>query len=120
MRHADRFDLPKGYLEEGETELQCALRELREETGVAADAVEIDEQFRFTTEYTVMPKRHGPGPALKTVAIFLGRLTRPVEIRLTEHLGFEWVPWRPPHRIQMETIDPLLEQVAEHLARCGE
>jgi 8-oxo-dGTP pyrophosphatase MutT (NUDIX family) len=35
MKHPRRWDLPKGHLDEGETELQCALRELQEETGIS-------------------------------------------------------------------------------------
>mgnify|MGYP000724623763 FL=1 len=34
----DHWDLPKGGLDEGETPLQAALRETREETGLALDA----------------------------------------------------------------------------------
>ena len=32
MRHADRWDLPKGHVDPGEKKKQCALRELEEET----------------------------------------------------------------------------------------
>ena len=39
MRHATRWDLPKGHIDEGETEIQCALRELVEETGITADDI---------------------------------------------------------------------------------
>ena len=31
MRHDDRWDIPKGHVDEGESEMQCALRELEEE-----------------------------------------------------------------------------------------
>jgi hypothetical protein len=40
--------------------------------------------------------------------IFLGKLIQPVEIKLTEHLAYEWFNWEPPHRIQEKTVDPLL------------
>ena len=32
LRHPDRWDLPKGHLDPGETPAECALRELEEET----------------------------------------------------------------------------------------
>jgi bis(5'-nucleosidyl)-tetraphosphatase len=34
-----------------------------------------------------------------------------VKIKLTEHPDFAWVKWNPPHRIQSQTIDPLLAAV---------
>ena len=51
MRHADRWDLPKGHVDPGETEMQCALRELHEETGITATDIEIDDGFRFESHY---------------------------------------------------------------------
>ena len=117
MRHADRWDLPKGHVDPGETELECALRELVEETGIERGDVDIDTEFRFVHEYRIIKDRGKPVDKLKQLIIFLGRLKnaereRP-EILLTEHLGYEWFPWAPPHRIQETTIDPLLASVAD-------
>ena len=114
MRHADRWDLPKGHVDPGETELACALRELWEETGIRAEDIELDPVFRFTTQYTVWPKRFGGREMLKTLVVFLGRLRRDVEITPTEHAAFQWFSWRPPHALQVNTIDPLLAAVEKH------
>jgi 8-oxo-dGTP pyrophosphatase MutT (NUDIX family) len=114
MRHADRWDLPKGHVDHGETEIECALRELVEETGIAAADIEPIDGFRFTHEYQVRGKRDGKRYD-KTLVIFLGRLMKDVQIQATEHLGYEWVAWNPPHRIQAQTIDPLLTSVAAFL-----
>ena len=107
MIHADRLDLPKGHVEQGETELQCALRELEEETGITAADIELDPDFRFTTQYQVR-RRKDQRWADKTTVIFLAYLLNDVEIDVTEHQGYEWYDWDPPHQIQPETIDPLL------------
>ncbi|MCA9189386.1 MAG: NUDIX domain-containing protein [Pirellulaceae bacterium] len=117
MKHADRWDLPKGHVDSGETELQCALRELEEETGIRPADIRLDEHFRFTTQYTVRSKRHQYQPRQKTTVIFLAELLRDVAIHLTEHPGYQWFDWSPPHHIQPETIDPLLAQLAEYLDR---
>ena len=112
MRHPRRLDLPKGHLDPGETETQCALRELEEETGIRAADIELDQDFRFTLGYEVDGRRYGLGARVpKTLVIFLGRLLRDVPIQCTEHDGYQWVPWNPPHRIQTQTIDPLLAAV---------
>ncbi len=116
MRHPTRWDLPKGHLDDGETDLECALRELSEETGILPDDVAVDPQFRFTIQYPVTYKKRFDGrEALKTVVIFLGELKRDVAIQVTEHGGYEWFPWKPPHDIQELTINPLLRAVAAHL-----
>jgi 8-oxo-dGTP pyrophosphatase MutT (NUDIX family) len=114
MEHPRRLDLPKGHIDPGETELQCALRELWEETGIAAEDVEIDPSFRFAIEYPVRYKRLGGRIVQKTVAIFLGRLKHPVEIKTSEHQGHRWIPWSPPHHIQQQTIDPLLAALEKY------
>ncbi len=114
MEHPHRLDLPKGHVDPGETELACALRELEEETSVTADAIEIDPEFRFVLQYPVRYKRLGGRLVEKTVVIFLGRLVRPVEISTTEHAGYRWIPWSPPHNIQEQTINPLLAAIEEY------
>ena len=116
MKHPHRWDLPKGHVDEGETELQCALRELEEETGIAAADIEIDPSFCFEHSYPVSQKRYGGrGFIEKKILIYLGRVIRPVDIILTEHNGYEWFSWNPPHSIQEMTIDPLLRQLNLHL-----
>src|SRR5262249_16962176 len=88
MRHADRWDWPKGHVDPGETEIQCALRELQEETGITADEIEPVEGFRFTTQYQVRDKRDGK-PYDKALVVFLARLIRDVPIQVTEHGGYQ-------------------------------
>src|SRR5262245_12140820 len=86
MRHAHRWDLPKGHVDEGETDLQCAYRELWEETGIRAEQIELFPEFRFTQEYLVREKRLGGKEVPKTLVIFLARLLADVPIVATEHL----------------------------------
>jgi 8-oxo-dGTP pyrophosphatase MutT (NUDIX family) len=120
MAHADRWDLPKGKLDHGEDEASCALRELEEETGITRRQIRLDPDFRFVNQY---PIRHQGDPeafTLKELVVFLGTLIEPVEIRLTEHVGYRWVPWQPPHHIQKRTIDPLLESLHRFWSERGE
>ena len=115
MRHAERWDLPKGHVDPGETDLECALRELEEETGIAREDIEIIPDFEFTTRYRVRSKRDGQ-LADKTLRIFLGRLICDVELKLTEHIGYQWFRWQPPHTIQRFTLDPLLAEVERYFS----
>ena len=113
MQHSDRLDLPKGHVDPGETEIECALREMEEETGIQPCDVELDPDFRFEHHYRVWPPKFDGEECEKTLIIFLARLLNPIKIRPTEHLGYAWHHWQPPHRIQEQTIDPLLQQLAD-------
>lgn len=112
MKHPTRWDLPKGHLDPGETKQQAALRELSEETGIRESDVWFDSNFVFENRYWVSYKRNGGKKQWKELTIFLGLLTQDKPILLTEHEGYAWIDWSPPHQMQVETIDPLLQQVS--------
>ncbi len=115
MKHVDRWDLPKGHVDPGESELECALRELEEETGILYTDINLVRDFRYWSRY-VLPKLDARHPdQSKELIIFLARLQHETEIVVTEHLGYQWFPWRPPHAIQERTIDPVLAAVAEYV-----
>lgn len=58
------WSFPKGHVEKGETEIQTALREIKEETGIE---VMIDHTFRQTVIYS--PKQD----VIKKVVYFIAR-----------------------------------------------
>lgn len=119
MRHADRWDLPKGHVDPGESEMETALRELHEETGIDSRSLRIDESFRFEDRYLVRLRGGGEKLHEKKLVIFIADLIHPVEIQATEHESWEWIPWSPPHAIQSRTIDPLLAAVNAYWMKIG-
>ncbi len=116
MKHADRWDLPKGHVDPGESEMECALRELEEETGIQYSDIELDAKFRYWSRYALPMNDHRHPGQPKELIIYLARLVNNVEITVTEHLGYEWFSWQPPHDIQEQTINPVLAAVFEHVA----
>ncbi|MCI2068911.1 MAG: NUDIX domain-containing protein [Bacilli bacterium] len=56
------YSLPKGHIEKGESEEECALREIKEETGLD---VKLDMSFREEETYSPYPG------IIKTVTYFL-------------------------------------------------
>jgi bis(5'-nucleosidyl)-tetraphosphatase len=114
MKHPGRWDLPKGHLDPGETKEQAALRELCEETGLSQSDTWIDPDFQYESQYWVSYKRTGNRNQLKQLTIYLGFLAQDRLIVPTEHLGYAWFDWSPPHQIQLETIDPLLMKICQY------
>ncbi|MDM9379933.1 NUDIX domain-containing protein [Chlorogloeopsis sp. ULAP01] len=109
------YDLPKGNIEPGEDEISCALRELFEESGITINDIELDEKFRFTVTYRIRHKRLKNKKKEKTVVIFLAWLKNEVSVKTSEHSGYIWMVWNPPHIIQPKTIDPLLTELENYL-----
>lgn len=116
MRHSDRWDLPKGHCDGDETYMEAAIREMQEETGIAAGQCEFDPNFIFDLQYEVT-YRKTPGKIFqKKIRYFLAWLPDVIMIEPTEHEGYDWFVWNPPHQIQTKTIDSLLASVDEYLS----
>lgn len=62
--NAGHWDFPKGHMEEGETEIQTAIREVKEETNIE---IEILEEYKYESHYS--PKKD----VEKTVVFFLAK-----------------------------------------------
>ncbi len=114
MRHANRWDLPKGHCEGKETFAETAFREIEEETGISPNRIEVAKDFHVDLRYPVTYKQHGDQIFQKQVRYFLGFLQQKPEIHVTEHESYQWLDWNPPHRIQTKTIDPVLDAVAQY------
>ena len=76
------WSLPKGHIEAGETDVQTALRELYEETGLTAN---LDTSRCAFIEYPISSF------ARKQVAFFLGEVTGVPKVREGEIDKFKWV-----------------------------
>ena len=76
------WSLPKGHIEAGETDVQTALRELYEETGMTAT---LDTSRCASIEYPISKF------ARKQVAFFLGEVTGVPKVREGEIDKFKWV-----------------------------
>lgn len=109
LRHWNRWDLPKGHIKKTETELEGALREFREETGIDPKKVKIDPEFRFEIIYYPKYIRLGMQTVEKTLVVFLGFVPKRLPVEPTEHSGYEWIEYSPDLRLQPKIIDPLIE-----------
>jgi 8-oxo-dGTP pyrophosphatase MutT (NUDIX family) len=85
---AGHWGFPKGRFEPGETMHEAALRELQEETGIAA--VKVKNGFLETVTYNVNLYEGGIAP--KDVFLFLGEVPSKKVTISDEHTEFVWLP----------------------------
>ncbi len=81
--NSGHWSFPKGHVENGETEVETALREIKEETGI--DVI-IDPTFRETVSYS--PKKD----TQKVVVYFIGKAKNYDYVRQIEEIAdIKWV-----------------------------
>lgn len=105
------WDFVKGHVEPEEDELQTALRELKEESGISD--VKIVEGFREEMHYFFT---HEGQLISKIVVFFLGRVgDRAVEIS-HEHQNFDWLPFNEAKkRLTFKNAQEILEKAYNFL-----
>ncbi|MDD2956572.1 MAG: NUDIX domain-containing protein [Oscillospiraceae bacterium] len=83
-KYGGHWSFPKGHVEAGETEIQTALREVKEETGLT---VSLHEGFRHAVEYFPKPN------VKKQVVYFLGYAADDHVVKQEEEISeIQWVP----------------------------
>ena len=88
------WEFPKGGVDEGETVLQAALRELFEETGITEGEVRLIPEFQKTEDYRFTSGRTDKRSLIhKQVTYFLGETTKSdVTLSAKESSEFAWLP----------------------------
>lgn len=101
----ERADFPghwqsvTGSQETGETLLETATRELREETGIDANAFGGLVDWHLANVYEIFPQwrhRYPPGTTRNTEHVFALEVPAaiPVALAPSEHLRHAWLPWQ--------------------------
>jgi 8-oxo-dGTP pyrophosphatase MutT (NUDIX family) len=87
------WEFPKGGVDEGETVLQAALRELFEETGITETEVRLVPEFQRTEDYRFTSGRSERRSLIhKQVTYFLAETTKSeITISAKESSEFAWV-----------------------------
>lgn len=84
----DHWSFPKGHVEPGETEVETALREVKEETGL--DII-IDDSIRYSFSYIITDRNID-----KEVVIFPATLSNPSQAptkQASEISELHWIPF---------------------------
>lgn len=89
LQHSNYFGLPKGHIEKKETEIETALRETEEETGLKN--LTVLDNFKESIHYFFKLKDR---LYYKEVVFFLAESnTKEVKISF-EHLGYKWLTYK--------------------------
>ena len=105
------FDFPKGHLENNETEIQAAIRELEEETGITNS--EIIHGYLEKIQYQF---RHQGKIIEKEVTFFLGKTDIEVVTISHEHQASVWLPYNETHKqLTFQNAKTLLENAEKLL-----
>lgn len=107
-KNANYWGFPKGHIEEGETEIQTALREIKEEVGLD---VKIDETKRYTLNYIIDDE-------IDKTSVFY--IARPINTNIKKQESeIESVKWCNYHKaieiLTFENSKELLKKVMKDL-----
>lgn len=113
QRHGRHWGFPKGRIETGEKEEDAALREAREETGLAK--IYLVPGFRAITTYTFMRDQ---ATVSKEVVYFLGCVAGGRDIVLSsEHTAWCWLPYEAAHtQLTYEDTRKILSEARDYLS----
>lgn len=89
LDYGRHWDFAKGHVDKGESDLDAAVRELREETGITQFAQV--PKFHQEIVYFYRSGRHGL--IRKTVVYFLAEVARTDVILSEEHVGHAFLPF---------------------------
>lgn len=79
------WGFPKGHIEKNETKLECAIREIKEETGV--DAKIISDKCFYESFYMRQYDKH------KTVGFYVGKFDGDIKIQKEEIKSYKVLPF---------------------------
>lgn len=96
--HPEYWQSVTGSLNEGETFLQTALREIREETGLNPSEYQLSD-WKTENRYEIFKEwrwRYAPDVTHNTEHVFSLCLSEKKSITVApkEHLGYLWLPWQ--------------------------
>lgn len=105
---AGHWGFPKGHVEEGETEIQTAKREIKEETNLD---VEINDNYRYTEKYSP-----AEGVEKEVVYFIAQKIGGEIKVQEEEVKKIEWLSYNEAlERLTYENSKELLRKAWKDL-----
>lgn len=113
LDYGRHWDFPKGHVEKGEADLEAAIRELHEETGV--NDAELIPDFAHEIRYFF---RSGKELISKSVVFYLAKSPQ-TNIRISdEHVGWAFLEYAEAlNRLTYANAKQILRLAEDHLSR---
>jgi len=112
-RYGGHWGFPKGHIEAGESEVEAATREMREETGITE--VQLIPGFRKISRYHFY---RGRRPVFKENVYFLGRAACSKPTLSREHTQCEWLLFAEAReRLTFDNVRYMLDAAEQLLSR---
>lgn len=112
LNYGRHWDFPKGHVNAGESDMDAAVRELAEETGIRH--IRVIPGFHRDISYYFRTRQHGL--VHKTVIFFLAEIEKPEVILSEEHIGFDFLPFdNAVKRATYAAAKELLRAAQSHL-----
>ena len=114
--NSDDWFFPKGHIEDGETEIEAASRELMEEAGIKDIDIKTDVSFLENYKFYVL-RENNSEITDKTVKLFLGfAQNKDAYIQKSEVKDYKWVTFEEAlELIKHEEGDRILKEVNDYL-----
>ncbi|MCD6495310.1 NUDIX domain-containing protein [Candidatus Bipolaricaulota bacterium] len=110
-RHGGHWGFPKGHIEAGESEMDAALRETREETGISD--LRVMPGFRELSSYQF---HRGSRLVFKENVYFLARAAHTKPILSREHTQCQWLAYAETReRLSFDDMRHILDQAEQSL-----
>lgn len=118
MYHQGEYwNFPKGHVEEGESELEAALRELAEETEITK--IKVIDDFREQTQF-IFKEKHGSkaGELIrKDLVMYLAEVSPQTNPKISkEHNGFAWLTLPVARKyLKFKNLKEILNEAEERI-----